>query len=83
MEINNPRGILLMALGFALFAVADTIAKILLEFYPPVQVVFIRMLGLFLGVNLIMVYNLQWVGKTQNFSKQLFRGLAQDLEVVV
>ena len=27
MEINNPRGILLMALGFALFAVADTIAK--------------------------------------------------------
>tara|TARA_B100001989_G_scaffold20569_1_gene12572 strand:- start:335 stop:1198 length:864 start_codon:yes stop_codon:yes gene_type:complete len=77
MEINNPRGILLMALGFALFAVADTIAKILLEYYPPVQVVFIRMLGLFLGVNLIMVYNLQWVGKTQNLSKQLLRGLAQ------
>ena len=47
MEINNPRGILLMALGFALFAVADTIAKVLLEYYPPVQVVFIRMLGLF------------------------------------
>ena len=45
MEINNPRGILLMALGFALFAVADTIAKVLLEYYPPVQVVFIRMLG--------------------------------------
>ena len=71
MEINNPRGILLMALGFALFAVADTIAKVLLEYYPPVQVVFIRMLGLFWGVNFIMLYNLKWVGKTHNFSKQL------------
>jgi len=77
MEINNPRGILLMALGFALFAVADTIAKVLLEYYPPVQVVFIRMLGLFWGVNLIMLYNLKWVGKTHNLSKQLLRGLVQ------
>ena len=77
MEINNPRGILLMALGFALFAVADTIAKVLLEYYPPVQVVFIRMLGLFWGVNLIMLYNLKWVGKTHNLSKQLLRGFAQ------
>ena len=77
MEINNPRGILLMALGFALFAVADTIAKVLLEYYPPVQVVFIRMLGLFCGVNLMMLYNLKWVGKTHNLSKQLLRGLAQ------
>ena len=77
MEINNPRGILLMALGFALFAVADTIAKVLLEYYPPVQVVFIRMLGLFWGVNLIMLYNFKWVGKTHNLSKQLLRGLAQ------
>ncbi len=77
MEINNPRGILLMALGFALFAVADTIAKVLLEYYPPVQVVFIRMLGLFFGVNLIMIYNFKWVRKTNNLSKQLLRGLAQ------
>ncbi len=77
MEINNPRGILLMALGFALFAVADTIAKVLLEYYPPVQVVFIRMLGLFCGVNLIMLYNFKWVGITNNLSKQLLRGLAQ------
>ena len=77
MKINNPRGILLMALAFALFAVADTIAKVLVGHYPPVQVVFIRMLGLFLGVNFIMLYNLKWVGKTHNFSKQLLRGLAQ------
>ena len=77
MKINNPRGILLMALAFALFAVADTIAKVLLEYYPPVQVVFIRMLGLFCGVNLIMLYNFKWVGKTNNLSKQLLRGLAQ------
>ena len=77
MEINNPRGILLMALAFALFAVSDTIAKVLLEHYPPVQVVFIRMLGLFWGVNLIMLYNLKWVGKTHNLSTQLLRGLAQ------
>ena len=77
MEINNPRGILLMALGFALFAVADTIAKVLLEYYPPVQVVFIRMLGLFCGVNLIMLYNFKWVGNSNNLAKQLMRGLAQ------
>jgi S-adenosylmethionine uptake transporter len=77
MEINNPRGILLMALAFALFAVADTIAKVLLEYYSPLQVVFIRMLGLFLGVNLVMLYNFKWFGKTQHLFKQLLRGLAQ------
>ena len=77
MEINNPRGILLMALGFALFAVADTIAKVLLEYYSPVQVVFIRMLGLFCGVNLIMLYSFKWVGNSNNLPKQLLRGLAQ------
>ena len=77
MELNNPRGILLMALGFALFAVADTIAKVLVEYYPPVQVVFIRMLGLFCGVNLIMLYKFKWVGNSNNLPKQLLRGLAQ------
>ena len=77
MEINNPRGILLMALAFALFAVADTIAKVLLEYYSPLQVVFIRMLGLFLGVNFVMLYNFKWFGKTQHLYKQLLRGLAQ------
>ena len=77
MEINNPRGILLMALAFALFAVADTIAKVLLEYYSPLQVVFIRMLGLFLGVNFVMLYNFKWFGKTQHLFKQLMRGLAQ------
>ena len=77
MEINNPRGILLMALAFALFAVADTIAKVLLEYYSPLQVVFIRMLGLFLGVNFVMLYNFKWFGKTQHLFKQLLRGLAQ------
>ena len=71
MEINNPRGILLMALGMALFAVADTIAKVLLELYPPAQVVFLRQLGLFFGVNFLMVYNLKWVGKSKNLTKQL------------
>ena len=77
MEINNPRGILLMALAFALFAVADTIAKVLLDYYSPLQVVFIRMLGLFLGVNFVMIYNFKWFGKTQHLFKQLLRGLAQ------
>ena len=77
MEINNSRGILLMALAFALFAVADTIAKVLLEYYSPLQVVFIRMLGLFLGVNFVMLYNFKWFGKTQHLFKQLLRGLAQ------
>jgi len=52
MEINNPRGILLMALGMALFAVADTIAKVLLEHYPPAQVVFLRQLNSYSGVYL-------------------------------
>ena len=66
-----------MALAFALFAVADTIAKVLLEYYSPLQVVFIRMLGLFLGVNFVMLYNFKWFGKTQHLFKQLLRGLAQ------
>ncbi|NCX27198.1 MAG: EamA family transporter [Rhodobacterales bacterium] len=83
MEINNPRGILLMALGMALFAVADTIAKVLLEHYPPAQVVFLRQLGLFFGVNFIMLYNLKWVGKSQNLTKQLLRGLSATGSAVI
>ena len=49
------------------FAVADTIAKVLLEHYPPAQVVFLRQLGLFFGVNFLMVYNLNcWEIKKLN-----------------
>jgi len=47
MAINNPKGILLMTIGMALFAFADTMAKVLLEHYPALQVVFVRQLGLF------------------------------------
>ena len=35
------------------------------------------MLGLFLGVNFVMLYNFKWFGKTQHLFKQLLRGLAQ------
>ena len=75
MEINNPRGILLMALAFALFAVADTIAKVLLEYYSPLQVVFIRMLGLFLGVNFVMLYNFKGLEKHSIFLNNYCEGL--------
>jgi S-adenosylmethionine uptake transporter len=47
------------------------------------QVVFLRQLGLFFGVNFIMLYNLKWFGKTQNFSKQLLRGFTQAGSAVI
>lgn len=75
MVINNPKGILLMTIGMALFAFADTLAKVLLENYPALQVVFVRQLGLFSGVTIFMISTKSWVGKTSHLKLQLLRGV--------
>ena len=75
MVINNPKGILLMTIGMALFAFADTVAKLLLENYPTLQVVFVRQLGLFAGVTIFMISTKSWVGKTSHLKLQLFRAI--------
>ncbi|MGB0252646.1 MAG: EamA/RhaT family transporter, partial [Paracoccaceae bacterium] len=60
-----------MTIGMALFAFADTMAKVLLENYPALQVVFVRQLGLFTGVTLFMFFTKSWVGKTSHLKLQL------------
>lgn len=54
-QADNLRGIVLMALGFFSFAACDVQAKYLTETLHPVQVVWLRQFGLFLGVVVLIV----------------------------
>ncbi|MEN9060528.1 DMT family transporter [Ponticoccus litoralis] len=49
-HVDNLRGIALMLLGFFFFAACDAQAKFLTDTLHPVQIVWFRMMGLFLGV---------------------------------
>lgn len=49
-RVDNLRGIVLMLLGFFFFAACDAQAKFLTDTMHPVQIVWFRMMGLFLGV---------------------------------
>ena len=62
---DNLRGLLLMGLGFLLFSIADTQAKLLTEWFHPVQIVWSRQVGLLSGVAvalLLMVLALMGMG---------------------
>lgn len=72
---NNLRGIALMALGFSSFSACDTIAKILTESFHPLQIVWLRMLGLFLGVCVLIVIKSPKVLKTPKPLLQILRGV--------
>lgn len=64
-----------MAIGFALFSVADTQAKLLTEFFHPVQIVWIRQLGLLAGVVVALAVLGPSIFATRHLALQFGRGL--------
>ncbi len=73
-EANNTRGLLLMGLGFLLFSAADTQAKLLTEFFHPVQIVWFRQLGLLSGVVIALAMLGPSILRTRHPALQIVRG---------
>ena len=64
-----------MALGFLAFSACDTLAKLLTESFHPFQVVWLRMLGLFAGVCLLVAIRGRSLLYTQKTGSQVLRGV--------
>jgi len=69
------KGIVLMALGFFSFSACDTLAKLLTDDFHPFQVMWMRMLGLFIGVCFIITRRGIGVLKTPKPHLQITRGV--------
>lgn len=71
---GSMRGIALMAMGMFLFSGVDTMAKFLTETMHPVQIVWFRQLGLFLGVVVMIALQGTSVLQTKHTTLQVARG---------
>ncbi len=71
---DSTRGIAFMALGFFIFAAVDTQAKFLTATLHPIQIVWTRQLGLFLGVLVLLAVRGLPVLKTRSPLLQMSRG---------
>ena len=72
---SNLRGLLLMALAFFLFAAADTQAKLLTEWFHPMQIVWTRQLGLLSGVLVLLIVRGLAILRTDHPWLQVLRGV--------
>ncbi len=68
---NNLRGLLFMLAGFFAFSMADFLAKVLTEFYSPIQIVWTRQLGITTGVLILILLK----------GPQLLRSVAPGLQI--
>lgn len=75
-QAQNLRGAMIMALGFFAFAACDTQAKFLTEQFHPFQIVWFRMLGLFLGVMVMLRLRGTHILRTPRPGLQVLRGAA-------
>ncbi len=66
---------MLMALGFFSFSACDAIAKLLTETFHPFQIVWLRMLGLFIGVCVLIAIRGFGVLRTPKPKLQVLRGV--------
>ena len=73
---DNLRGIILMLLGFFAFAACDVQAKILTASLHPVQIVWLRMMGLFLGVVVMIAMRGPALLRSRSPALQIARGAA-------
>ena len=71
---NNKIGIAYMFGGMFLFAAVDMQAKFLTETLHPLQIVWARQFGLFLGVLVILAYRGFGILRTQHLGLQVARG---------
>jgi len=72
---DNVRGIVMMALAFALFAASDAQVKLLTSEFHPVQIVWTRQLGLLSGVIVLLMVKGTAVLSTSHLGLQLIRGM--------
>ncbi|ADE39698.1 DMT family transporter [Candidatus Puniceispirillum marinum] len=68
------KGLTFMAIGMFLFATVDTQAKFLTEIYHPVQIVWIRQVGLLVGVIVLLLMRGMNVLQTDHKKLQILRG---------
>lgn len=73
---DNLRGLVLMLLGFFAFAACDVQAKVLTETLHPVQIVWLRMFGLFLGVVVLIAMRGPQLLRSNQPLLQVGRGVA-------
>ena len=71
---KSMQGITLMALGMFLFCTVDTQAKFLTATLNPIQIVWLRQLGLFFGVIILLAIRGVSILKTDNLKLQIARG---------
>ncbi len=69
------RGIALMAVGMFLFSAVDTMAKFLTDSLHPVQIVWSRQLGMFLGVLILIAIKGRKVLRSAHPRLQISRGV--------
>ena len=72
---DNMKGIVLITLGFVCFGATDAMAKLLTTELPPLQVVWMRQLGLFAGVMLMVALRGLHVMRTRHPVIQISRGV--------
>lgn len=73
-NINSIKGISLMALGMFLFCTVDTQAKFLTNTLNPIQIVWLRQLGLLFGVIVLLITRGHTVLRTNHLKLQIARG---------
>ena len=71
---QNIKGVVLMALGFFSFAACDALAKVLTTDFHSLQIVWMRMLGLFLGVCVLLAMRGPGLLRTPKPGLQILRG---------
>ncbi|MBL1406526.1 MAG: DMT family transporter [Rhizobiales bacterium] len=76
MRTNSTLGILFMIGGMFCFAAADALAKLLNENFHPMQIVWVRQMGLFIGVLVLLSIKGFSLLKTSNLKIQVARGVA-------
>ena len=75
-DTNNMKGVAFMALGFFSFSAGDALAKLLTDSLHSLQIVWLRTLGLFVGVCILIVFRGLSVLKTPRPHLQILRGVA-------
>ncbi len=71
---ENLRGLALMALAFFVFAASDAQAKLLTESLHPLQIVWMRQLGLLSGVFVLLLLKGPAILRTDRLGLQVLRG---------
>ena len=71
---DNAKGIILMLASMFVFSAVDTQAKFLTATIDPLQVVWMRQMGLFIGVVILLLWRGSVVLKTARIGLQLGRG---------